>query len=61
MRGEGDAEEGGQCHMEETYLAFINNTNAWLLGGTLNLCFPQRISPARVCFALEATSARWTR
>lgn len=46
--------------MEESYLAFINNTNAWLLGGTLNFCFPQRAFPSRFCFALEATSARWT-
>lgn len=31
--------------MEETYLAFINNTNAWLLGGTLNfLFFPKGFS-----------------
>ena len=31
--------------MEETYLAFINNTNAWLLGGTLNfLFFPRGFS-----------------
>lgn len=34
---------GGQGHggeMEETYLAFLNNTDACLLGGTLNLAFP---------------------
>ena len=31
--------------MEEAYLAFINNTNAWLLGGTLNfLFFPRGFS-----------------
>lgn len=34
---------GGQGHggeVEETYLAFLNNTDACLLGGTLNLAFP---------------------
>lgn len=45
--------------VEQTYLAFINNTNAWFLGGTVNFCFPQGMFPPRFCFALEATSARW--
>lgn len=60
-RGRGGRFQGGrQGHIEETYLVFINNTNAWLLGGTLNFGFPRRIFPPRFCFALEATSARWT-
>lgn len=59
MGGEGGP-GGRQRQTEETYLAFINNTNAWLLGGTLNFCFPQSIFPSRFGFALEVTSARWT-
>lgn len=60
MGGEGGCRGGRQGQAEETYLAFINNTNAWFLGGTLNFCFPQRIFPSRFGCALEVTSARWT-
>lgn len=46
---------GGQGQVEATDLAFINNTNAWFLGGSLSFCFPRRVPQARLRFALQAT------
>lgn len=40
---EAEMRRGGQGYggeVEETYLAFLNNTDACLLSGTLNLAFP---------------------
>lgn len=45
----------GWGEAEETYLAFLNNTNAWLPGGTLNLAFSHL-----ACSALEVTSVSRT-